>query len=207
MARRRFADEPTSRLAIWARRCAFFALTATVLSILIVRSGILEVVPALATFAGALVFAVIGIVLAFGAFIVVWKDGINGMGHAFGAIGIGAALIAYPAYLGYRATQLPMINDISTDSLDPPRFVDDALEQRRNGVGSERPLRRNLANVRQHVVLAARLIDLDALLLLEPSDLAHAPRALVQQPDQHLVHAIDVAPQIVKRRHTWHFSH
>src|SRR3954471_8170369 len=122
MARRRFAEEATSRLAIWARRCAFFALAATVLSVLIVRSGILELEPALATFAGALVFAVIGIVLAFGAFIVIWKDGINGMGHAFAAIGIGAALIAYPAYLGYRAAQLPMINDITTDALDPPRF-------------------------------------------------------------------------------------
>ena len=122
MARRRFADEPTSRLAIWARRCALFSLMATVLAVLIVRSGILEVVPALATFAGALMFAVIGIVLAFGAFIVVWKDGINGMGYAFTAIGIGLALIAYPAYLGVRAYQLPMINDISTDAVDPPRF-------------------------------------------------------------------------------------
>ena len=122
MARRRIADEPTSRLAIWARRCAFFALTATVLSILIVRSGILEPIPALATFGGALVFAVLGIVLAFGAFIVVWKDGIDGIGHAFAAIGIGVALLAYPAYLGYRAYKLPMINDITTDPLDPPRF-------------------------------------------------------------------------------------
>ncbi len=122
MARRRFADEPVSRLAIWARGCAFFALAATVLSILIVRSGILEIVPALATFAGALVFAVIAIVLAFGAFIVIWKDGLRGMGHCFGAIGIGLALIGYPAYLGVRAYQLPMINDISTDALDPPRF-------------------------------------------------------------------------------------
>src|SRR5690242_17421495 len=100
MARRRLAEEPISRLAIWARRCAFFALAATVLSILIVRSGILELVPALATFGGALVVAVIGIVLAFGAFIVIWKDGTRGMGHAFGAIGIGIALIAYPTYLG-----------------------------------------------------------------------------------------------------------
>jgi uncharacterized protein (DUF1499 family) len=122
MARRRYADEPTSRLAIWARRCAFFALAATVLSVLIVRSGILELEPALATFAGALVFAVLGIVLAFGAFVVIWKDGINGMGYAFAAIGIGVALLAYPSYLGYRATQLPMINDITTDALDPPRF-------------------------------------------------------------------------------------
>jgi uncharacterized protein (DUF1499 family) len=122
MVRRRIADEPTSRLAIWARRCAFFSLAATVLAILIVRSGILEIVPALATFAGALMFAVVAIMLAFGAFVVIWKDGIAGASHAFGAIAIGAALIAYPAYLGMRAYQLPMINDIVTDPLDPPRF-------------------------------------------------------------------------------------
>jgi uncharacterized protein (DUF1499 family) len=122
MARRRLAEEPTSRLAIWARRCAFFSLAAAFLSVLIVRSGILEIVPALATFAGALLFAVLGIVLAFGAFIVIWKDGINGAGHSFAAIGIGAALIAYPAYLGIRAYKLPMINDITTDPIDPPRF-------------------------------------------------------------------------------------
>lgn len=122
MIRRRYAEEPTSRLAIWARRCALFALMATGLSVIIVRSGILEIVPALATLAGALVFAVIGIVLAFGAFIVVWKDGIRGMGYAFTAIGIGVALIAYPSYLGYRAYKLPMINDITTDPIDPPRF-------------------------------------------------------------------------------------
>jgi hypothetical protein len=122
MARRRFADDPTSRLAIWARHCAFFALAATVLSILIMRFGLLEIEPALATFAGALVFAVIGIVLAFGAFIVIWKDGSRGMGPAFAAIAIGLVLIAYPAYLGYRAYTLPMINDITTDALDYPRF-------------------------------------------------------------------------------------
>jgi uncharacterized protein (DUF1499 family) len=122
MPRRRFAEEPTSRLAIWARRCALFALMATVLSILIVRSGILELVPALATYAGALLFAVLGIVLAFGAFVVIWKDGANGMGHAFTAILIGLALIAYPSYLGYLAYTLPMIYDITTDPIDPPRF-------------------------------------------------------------------------------------
>src|SRR4029079_7463765 len=122
MARRRLADERMSRLAVWARWCAFFSLAATVLAILIVRSGMLEIVPALATFAGALAFAVVGIVLAFGAFVVIWKDGRRGLGHALGAIGIGLALIAYPAYLGALAYTLPMINDITTDALDPPRF-------------------------------------------------------------------------------------
>jgi len=122
MARRRIVDEPTSRLAIWARRCVVFSLASTVLAVLIVRSGILELEPALATFAAALVFALIGIVLALGAFVVIWKDGIAGAGYAFSAIAIGLALLGYPAYLGYLATKLPMINDITTDPIDPPRF-------------------------------------------------------------------------------------
>jgi uncharacterized protein (DUF1499 family) len=122
MARRRIADEPTSRLAIWARRCALFSLVATLLAIVIVRSGLLEIVPALATLAGAMVFAGFGILLALGAFIVIWKDGIAGGGYAFTALVIGLALLAYPTYLGARAYRLPPINDITTDPNDPPRF-------------------------------------------------------------------------------------
>jgi uncharacterized protein (DUF1499 family) len=122
MARRRIADEPISRLAVWARRCALFSLIATVLAVMIVRSGLLELEPALATFGAALLVSVIGIVLALGAFVVVWKDGISGAGYAFTAIGIGLLLNAYPAYLGWRAYNLPMISDITTDPLDPPRF-------------------------------------------------------------------------------------
>ena len=122
MARRRLADQQTSRLAVWARRFAFFALAATVLAIGIVRSGLLEIEPALATFAGALIFAMFGIVLAFGAFVVIWREGIAGAGYAFTAVGIGLALLAYPAYLGTRAYTLPMINDVTTDPINPPRF-------------------------------------------------------------------------------------
>lgn len=122
MARRRLVIEQTSRLAIWARRCAVFSLAATVIAIVIVRSGFLEMEPALATFGAALVLALLGIVLAFGAFVVIWKDGISGAGYAFAALGIGAAILAYPIYLGTRAYKLPMINDITTDPIDPPRF-------------------------------------------------------------------------------------
>ena len=56
------------------------SLVATLMAILIVRMGLLEILPALATFGGALVFAVFGIVLALGAFIVIWRQGIAGGG-------------------------------------------------------------------------------------------------------------------------------
>jgi uncharacterized protein (DUF1499 family) len=79
-------------------------------------------VPALATLAGALALAVIAILLAFGAGAMIWKDGIEGLGHAVSALLIGLALIAYPAYLGVKAYKLPAIYDITTDPIDPPRF-------------------------------------------------------------------------------------
>lgn len=122
MARRRIAEEPPSRLAIWARRCALFSLAATLIAILIMRAGLLEIEPALATLAAALGFAAFAILLALGSFISIWKDGIGGGGMAFASIGIGAALLGYPAYLFARASQLPAINDVTTDALDPPRF-------------------------------------------------------------------------------------
>ena len=31
-------------------------------------------------------------------------------------------LLAYPGYLGYRASKLPAISDITTDPANPPRF-------------------------------------------------------------------------------------
>jgi uncharacterized protein (DUF1499 family) len=122
MARPRFAEDPVSKLAVWARRVAFFALIATLLSIVIVRSGLLELFPALATFGGALCFAALAILLGLAAFASIWSSGVSGLGSALTAIFIGLALLAYPGYLAYQAYKLPAIADITTDPIDPPRF-------------------------------------------------------------------------------------
>jgi uncharacterized protein (DUF1499 family) len=122
MARRPFTDERTSRLAIWARRLALFSMAAVFLSIVIVRSGFLEIRPALATFAAALALAVIALLMAFAAFIVIWREGLLGMRAALVAIGIAIALLAYPAVLIAQTYKLPWIYDITTDPIDPPRY-------------------------------------------------------------------------------------
>jgi len=122
MLRRYIAEQPTSRLAIWARRTAVFSLIATILAIVIVRSGLLEFKPALATFGGALVFSIIALLLAFAAFVVIWREGLIGIGYSLTAIGIGLALLAYPSYLAVASYRLPWIYDITTDPIDPPRF-------------------------------------------------------------------------------------
>src|SRR3979411_1003853 len=129
MARRHIHSESTSRLAIWARRIAGFAFLASILAIIIVRSGLLEIWPALATFAGALAMAVIALRVALSAFVVICMGGPAGMGAALTAMAVSLALLAYPAYLGMKAARLPWIYDITTDPIDPPRY--DALSRLR----------------------------------------------------------------------------
>src|SRR5882757_474016 len=76
----------------------------------------------LATFAGALGIAVVALLLAFAAFVVIWLEGLAGMGAALSAMAISLVLLAYPAYLGLKAYRLPWIYDITTDPIDPPRY-------------------------------------------------------------------------------------
>jgi len=122
MIRRRIVEEPTSRLAIWARRVALFSLVATLVAVIVVRSGALEIVPALSTLAGALVLAVVAILLGCGAGIAIWFEGLGGVREAVSALLIGFALIAYPLYIAISAYHLPGIYDITTDPIDPPQF-------------------------------------------------------------------------------------
>lgn len=122
MARRRIAEEPITRFALWARRFALFALAVAMLALVLGRLDFIEVIPTFATLAGALVIAAVAILLAIGAFVVIWREGFRGLGYALLAVVIGVALIAYPAYLAVRAYHLPPLADITTDTEEPPRF-------------------------------------------------------------------------------------
>jgi uncharacterized protein (DUF1499 family) len=120
--RRRIPEDPVSRLALWASRLALFTLAVAAMAIVVVRLDFVEALPGLATFAGAAGIAVIAMLFAFAAFVVIWREGLKGFRHALLAFVIGIALIAYPAFLGTRAYRLPALNDVSTDTNDPPGY-------------------------------------------------------------------------------------
>jgi uncharacterized protein (DUF1499 family) len=181
MLRRTLIEEPISPLASWSARLAFFGAAVAVLSIIIVRSGILEIAPAVATFGAALVFAVAAILLAFASFVSIWIKGGPGLGRAFLGLFLGLALIAYPAFIAVSARKLPQINDITTDFANPPRF--DVLarlrprdridypkffaEQQRKGYPDIVPLQldlpaRSAYDVAMKIVTARKWLVLDA---------------------------------------------
>lgn len=164
MARLRFAEDPYSRLAIWARRLALFSLAAALLSIIIVRSGLVEVEPGLVTFAGALVFAILAILAGLASFVVIWRDGLRGLGYAVSGIAIGVLLLAYPTYLGITAYRLPVISDITTDAIEPPRF--EAIAR----------LRSRAANPVQYAGLYAAEQQHDAYPDVEPLEVSVSPK-------------------------------
>ncbi|HWV55602.1 DUF1499 domain-containing protein [Pseudorhodoplanes sp.] len=130
MVRRRLPDEPNSKLAIWSRRLALFAVAAALIAIIVVRAGLIEALPGMAALGGALAFAGLAILLALGSFVTIWRQGLGGLGYAVTALFIGGLLLSYPAYLGYKAYKLPPIYDITTDVLDPPGF--DAVRRLRS---------------------------------------------------------------------------
>jgi uncharacterized protein (DUF1499 family) len=166
--RRRLAVEPFSQLAIWARRFASFSVATALLSIIILRSGLLEIVPALATFAGALILALVAILLALAALVVIWRQGLRGTGYAVTALGLGLLLLAYPGYLSAKAYKLPAVADITTDPLDPPRF--EAIAR----------LRTREANPVQYAGLRAAELQRSAYPDIEPLEVAATPQIAFQ---------------------------
>src|ERR1700760_2186670 len=129
-----YLSEPVSSLALWSRNLAVFAVVAVVVSIIIVRFGVLEIKPALATFFGALACAGLSIVIGLIGAASIWQSGAGGVSRILVAFLIDAALLAYPAYLGLQYRTLPAIHDITTDPIDPPRF--EALARLRTGEGT-----------------------------------------------------------------------
>ncbi len=134
MARRLYIEENMSPWAIWSSRLSVFALAVAALSALILTTGAFEFGPALATFGAALAFAAVALLFSFIAFIAIWRSGVAGLGRALRGLFLSLLLLAYPAYLAQRAYNLPPINDISTDTVNPPRFTALAAQRPANHV-------------------------------------------------------------------------
>jgi uncharacterized protein (DUF1499 family) len=120
--RRLIIEEPYSRAALWSRRLALFSLAVGVIAVLLARSQAVDAAASLAVFAGAVLIACLALLFAGTAAVVIWRTGRRGAGIVTSGVFLAALLLFYPAYLAANAVRLPLLNDVSTDVVDPPQF-------------------------------------------------------------------------------------
>lgn len=120
--RRLYAEIRTSKLAIWSSRLAIFALPVLLLAILLHRIGGIEYYAALTLLVADLLIAAVALVLAISALVVIWNEGLKGLGSAMLGAALATAILAFPAFELMRGITRPAISDVTTDTADPPRF-------------------------------------------------------------------------------------
>ena len=116
-------EEPLSAAAVWSRRLAIFALAVAALAVILSRSQGIEPAAGLSVLAAAIVIACIAVLLAVAAFVIIWRTGRRGVGHVVAGLFLALLLLALPAWLAVQSVRLPVINDVSTDLLDPPAYA------------------------------------------------------------------------------------
>jgi Protein of unknown function (DUF1499) len=164
--RRLILEEPYSRAAIWSRRLAVFALAVAGMATALSRAGAVEPAGALAVLGASFVLACLAGLLSATAAIVIWRTGRRGAGIAFVGLALALALLAYPAWLSWRAISLPDINDVSTD-LDPQTPVNflrsiKALEARGGRTPLELSEATREAQQRAYPKVQPILVDMEA---------------------------------------------
>jgi uncharacterized protein (DUF1499 family) len=120
--RRLILEEPFSRPAKWSPRLAWFSLVVTVIAVLLIRFSRIDYQSGFIVLGTGLAIALLAVVLSLVAFIRIWQEGRRGLGSAIKGIVLAALVLGYPAYMGLKAVTLPAINDVSTDTDDPPQF-------------------------------------------------------------------------------------
>jgi uncharacterized protein (DUF1499 family) len=161
--RRLILEEPYSRAAIWSRRLAVFGLAVAGMAAGLSRAGAVEPAGALAVLGASLVLACLAGLLWAAEAVVIWRTGRRGAGIAFVGLLLALGLLAYPAWLSFRAISLPAIDDVSTDLETPPSFLRSvkALEARGGRTPAEPSEQMRETQKRAYAKVQPILVDME----------------------------------------------
>ena len=113
----------SSRIAVWSGRTSAFAAQLAILGVLLHRFTGMSTPVAINLFMTAFVLAAIAVLFGVLAYIQIWRRGGDGFGRATFGVVLGGLLLAWPGTYLPKYVSLPVINDVSTDTVTPPRFV------------------------------------------------------------------------------------
>jgi hypothetical protein len=126
---RRLVVERPIAAASASRLTALFALYVAVISLGLLRFGLVEFWPGIAALASGIALAVLALLLAVAAFVTIWRTASPGGGRAFAGFVLAAILVLPPLILGLKAAESPPITDVTTDLDNPPVFTVAASER------------------------------------------------------------------------------
>jgi uncharacterized protein (DUF1499 family) len=162
--RRLIIEEPVSRPAKWSPIVAWFALAVTVIAALMIRLGRVDYAAGFAALGTGLALALVAVLLSILAFIRIWQEGRRGLGSAAKGLVLAILILAYPGWFAVKAVTLPKINDITTDTDNPPAFSRShtALEARGGRVPPDVPPEVREAQREAYQQIAPITVDLPA---------------------------------------------
>jgi len=160
--RRLIIEEPFSRPAKWSPMLAWFALAVTVMAVLLIRFNKVDYQSGFVALGAGLAIALVAVGMSFIAFVRIWQEGRRGLGSAIRGLVIAAAVLGYPAFMAIKAVTLPAINDIATDTEDPPVFSRSraALEARGGRIPPDVPPEKREMQRAAYVQIAPLTLDI-----------------------------------------------
>ena len=185
--------EQTSRTAVWSYRCAILSVLIFLVGFAWHRFFGLATPSALKILGGAVVGAVLSLVLAMVALASIWKEGHRGGVRAATAVFLSALVLAVPLWSLPALLRLPRIFDVTTDTAAPPAF--DRIVKIRQGQANPVHYEASFAPLQ-----AAAYPDIKPLLIQRPPiDVYSATRDVVKALNWKVVE--EQAPEATRSGH------
>jgi len=113
----------TSKLAIWSRRLAIFALPLAIFPVWMHRNQLLNSQTFQLLLLLAIILAILAVLTGIAAYFRLWQSGDQGWGKATLGIFVGLLCLSPIAYGATLAMQYPLANDISTNTQRPLQLL------------------------------------------------------------------------------------
>lgn len=117
-----YLERRVSGATVWSRRLAIFSAVVLFIAGMAHRVGYLSTPDAYPVLGVAAAIAILSLLFAVRAVVLFWHHGGSGGGRLVFAVLLALLVLAPFAVTAYRGVTLPLLNDVSTDTDDPPEL-------------------------------------------------------------------------------------
>lgn len=128
----RYLEERRSKAAIWCQRLAVFLIPYFVLVILLYRFAKIDTIQMFILISFGFLITLLSLVFALKAINELWTKGYRGGSQVVRGSSIALLILLPFGYMTFLALQFPLANDVSTDMLDPPEYINAVSLRDRN---------------------------------------------------------------------------